>query len=126
MRCSPSCPCASMLRAHRRSYIPRDVLRRYRASFLEKAPIIAEEGAEMALFNIRGQLIIISHGDCNHPLVIRRIASGPRLSIRNSAIFYPIKKRAGLLPSRKMQFSDPFATSATTTGAGNRPIVPQA
>jgi len=93
---------------------------------LGKAPIIIEEGAEMALFNIRGQLAIISHGDCNHPLIIRRIASGPRLSIRNPAIFYPIKKRSELLSSCKMQLSNPFATSVTTTtttGAGNWPIV---
>lgn len=94
-----------------------------------KAPIIIEEGAEMALFNIRGQLAIISHGDCNHPLVIRRIASGPRLSIWNPAIFYPIKKRLELLSSCKMQLSNPpwnpFATSVTTTttGDGNSPIV---
>lgn len=105
-------------------HAPRCYTAIYRASLLGKAPIIAEEGAEMALFNIREQLTIIFHGDCNHPLVIRRIASGPRLSIRNPAIFYPIKKRAGLLPSCKMQLSDPFATSVTTTGAGNRPIVP--
>lgn len=102
------------------------VLRRYTAVYtrhlLRKAPIIEEEGAEMALFNIRGQLAITSHDDCNHPLVIRRIASSPRLSIRNPAIFYPIKKRAELLPSRKVQLTGSFATSATTTGAGNQSL----
>lgn len=84
-----------VLRARRRIYIYCDVIRRYTSTFLRKAPIIEEEGAEMALFNIREQLAIMSHGDCNHPLVIRRIASGPRLSIRNPPIFYPIKKTRG-------------------------------
>lgn len=89
----------SMLRARRRSYILRDVIPAAPSGISprQEAPVIEEEGAQMALFNIRGQLAIISHGDCNHPLVIRRIANGPRLSIRNPAIFYPIKKRAGLL-----------------------------